>query len=232
MRGKTLGQLVSDLAIRAGLDPNPALYLAKAPQMRLALKDEQERLYDDFDWPFLRIHVDVPTSAGERYYDVPNGMNLERIERVEYKWADRWLPLERGITSENYNVYDSDADVRMEPAFRYDILDTGGSPQVEIWPIPLSDGNPIRYTGIRKLAPFLVDSDRADLDDQVLIGLVAAEMISNQKRADEVRQKALTRLHTLRGLVKQSDKGRFNMNGAQPTDQRFRTPLVAYVRNQ
>jgi hypothetical protein len=35
------------------------------------LRDTQERLYDEFDWPFLKVQRDKVLAAGQRYYDVP-----------------------------------------------------------------------------------------------------------------------------------------------------------------
>ena len=232
-RGTTLGALITMTRLEANLDPNPALSLNVMPKMRLRLQQEQERLYDEYDWPFLRIRVDLALAAGERYYDVPQGMNLERIEKVDYQWALKWFPLTRGISPEHYNTYNSDADVRVDPAFRWDIHDTGSGPQVEIWPIPVSNGNLVRFTGIRQLKPFLVDADTADLDDQVLAGFVAAEMLSDPRAAGEKRAKAVDRLKTLKGLSTHTRDNKFNMN-KQPTDDRQRrlAPLVAYVRNQ
>ena len=232
-RGTTLGQLLTMLRVEANLDPNPALSLNVDPRMRLRLRAEQERLYDDFAWPFMRIRVDRPTSAGERYYDVPPGMNLERIERVDVFWGTAWQPAERGITSDNYSFYNSDLGIRADPVLRWDIHDTGDGPQVELWPIPTVDGNLVRFTGIKALPDLLEDTDRAALDDQVLAMLVAAEFIKDKNASGEKRQKALTRLHTLRGLSTHTRANSFVLGGASPSDRpAYRPPLVAYVRNQ
>lgn len=231
-RGTTLGQLVNDLRIEVGLDPNPALSMNVDAQLRQKLRMEQERLYDEFDWPFLRITFDLPLQAGERYYDVPATLNLERIEKVDYQWAGKWYPVNRHIGTDQYNIYDSDADLRIEPAERWDVKDTGSGEQIEVWPIPPGDGNLLRFTGIRKLAPLLNDPDRADLDDQVLVLFAAAEQISDQKKAAEKRQKAVTRLHTLEGRVTHTRSNSFVLGGAPQPDERHRprSPLVAYVR--
>lgn len=230
-RGTTLGILLQELRLHAGMDPNPALSLNMVPLMRMRLREEQERLYDDFSWPFLRIMVDVPTQAGERYYDIPSEMNLERIELVEVKWGGKWTPLDRGVGSDQYNAYDSDLGLGVDPARRWDVTDTGAGPQIEIWPMPITDGLPLRFTGIRKLAPLQEDGDRADLDDQVIAMFVAAEFIDDEKKASEKRSKAVSRLHTLRGLVTRSRGNKFNMNREGGDSSAGRpAPLVAYVR--
>jgi hypothetical protein len=233
-RGSTLGQVIDDLRIEAGMDPNPALSLNMVPQMKRALKREQERLYDEFDWPFLRVRRDIPLQAGERYYDIPDDMNLERIEDVAHRWGDRWASLDRGITIEQYNIYDSDADIRAEPAIKWDVHDTGDGAQLEIWPVPVTTGIQLRVTGIRKLTPLLKDADRLDLDDQMITLYVASEMLAktNAKDAAIKQGKAIERFRTLTGRVIQTRKSTFNFNGPGRVDDRKHsgTPLVAYVR--
>jgi len=232
-RGTTLGQLVQDLRIEAGLDPNPALSLNVVPRLEQLIRREQERLYEQFDWPFLRITRDVTLQAGDRYYDIPNDMNLERIERVDYFWGDKWYGLERGIDVNDYNIHDSDADVRQEPAARWDVKDTGSGEQVEIWPIPVTNGRLVRFTGIRKLKPLITQADRADLDDMMIVLFAAAEYLGEGKPEAQIkRQKANDRMTTLKARVIQTTTSSFNFNSSPDHNRiRDRTPQVAYVRN-
>lgn len=236
-RGTTLGELVTQLLTKAKLDPNPALSKQILPQMKQDLREEQERLYDDFDWPFLKITADKTLEAGQRYYDVPENMNLERIQSVDIKWGGRWVPVHRGIGVEQYNHYDSDIDARADPVIRWDVKDTGAGAQIEVWPVPATDGGMLRFTGIRKLNPLIENSDIADLDDQVLVGYVAASMLAAKKddSAQFVIQKAKTRLETLQGRVTKTRRNTFVLGGAgdgmgDACGSRDRTPLVAYVR--
>ena len=230
-RGTTLGQLLTNTRAGANLDPNPALSQNLEPKMRLRLKEEQERLYDEFNWPFLRVRKDLVLAAGQRYYDAPDGLNFDRIEQVDYQWALKWQPLERGIHPSHYNTYNSDLDIRLDPAFRWDIHDTGDGAQIEIWPIPVTNGNIVRFTGIRNLAPLLDDADRADLDDQMLSMFVAAEFIQDATTAGEKRAKAVARYHTLKGNIVANRHNSFNFQSPrQGEDIRRKTPLVAYVR--
>jgi hypothetical protein len=235
-RGKSLGQLVVDTRVEARMDPDPALSKNMQPLIKQILRREQERLWEEFDWPFGRIREDIPLQAGERYYDVPATMDLDRIESVHVKWGDRWFELDRGIDPENYNFQDSDLDARAEPVLCWDIHDTGTGPQIEIWPIPPSDdAQTVRITGIRKVNDLVNDADVADLDDRMLSLFVAAELLaSKDQAAAQARQaKAIDRFNTLKGRSVQKSKGGFNLNGGAQTgeDNRRRTPLVAYVRN-
>lgn len=234
-RNNTLGQILTMTRIEAGLDPDPALSLNIRPLLVQLINREYSRLYEDFDWPFLRLFSDLLTSAGERYYDVPAEMDLDRIEQVDFYWGNRWFPLERGIGPINYNTYNSDLDVRVDPTFRWDIKFTGTTEQVELWPIPLSNGNKIRFTGIRKKAELLSDSDRCDLDDMTIALFAASEYLAGKDKeaAALKQQKAVDRLRMLRSRSIQTRNNSFNLNNQQKPDPRFatRSPLVAYVRN-
>jgi hypothetical protein len=234
-RGTTLGELVTQLRLKAKLGPDPSLSRNMEPRMQQDLRMEQERLYDDFDWPFLKITADKTISAGERYYDVPTTMNLERIIRVDIKWGSRWVPVERGISTDHYNQHDSDLDVRVDPVRRWDVKDTGSGEQIEVWPVPLTNGLALRFTGIRKLKPLVSLSDIADLDDQMIVGFAAAQMLASKGDADAqlVLQSAKARQTMLQGRVTKTRRNRFGLgtgglgDECAPTD---RTPLVAYVR--
>lgn len=233
-RGNTLGQVVQMARLEARLDPNPSLSINLTPVIEQIIRREQERLYEEFDWPFLRVNRPITTQAGQRYYDIPDDLHLERIERIDYFWGDKWYPLERGINVEDYNIHDSDADVREEPAIKWDVSDTGSEAQIEIWPIPVTDGREIRVTGIRKLTPLIVAGDRLDLDDMMISLFTAAELLAdrNKQQASVLQQKAVSRFNTVKGRVIQTKKNSFSF--ARPDPQmirRDRTPQVAYVRD-
>lgn len=236
-RGKSLGELIQQLRVAARYDPNPALSLNMVPLMQQTIVQTQERLYDEFDWPFLRVRRDKLLAAGQRYYDIPDDLNLERIQAVDVRFAGQWLPVERSISLDHYNRYDSDADARFDPACRWEVMDTGNGEQIEVWPIPLTDGAAMRFTGIRKLKPLVETSDRADLDDQLIVLYAAGELLGGAKNPEaQIKfSQASKRKATLQGRVTKTRNNTFVLGGGsgeEGTDYSHeRTPLVAYVRN-
>lgn len=233
-RGTTLAELTNKLRLAARYDPNPALSLSLIPLMEQSIRDTQERLYDEFDWPFLRIRSDKTLAAGQRYYDIPTGLNLERVTAVDVRYGDRWLPVERGIDLDHYNAIDSDADARDDPVLRWEVMDTGSGEQIEVWPIPLTDGAALRFTGIRKLRPLVSASDRADLDDQIIVLFAAGEIMGGSKNPEaQVKfQQGAKRLETLQGRVTKRRNNSFVLGGScDDSPSRERVPLVAYVRD-
>jgi hypothetical protein len=232
-RGTTLGELVSQLRLESRLDPSPALSLNMVPLMEQTLRRTQERLYDEFDWPFLKITRDVTMEAGSRYYDVPTDMNLERIHSIDYLWSGQWIPVHRGISVEQYNALDSDNDIRSDPIQRWDVGDTGDGQQVEVWPVPAANGNALRFTGIRKLKPLISQAQIADLDDQMIVLYAAAEMLGGAKNdlgALKLNM-ASARKKTLQGRVTKTRTNRFSLNGNnEDPNEGSRVPLVQYAR--
>lgn len=232
-RGVTLGELVTKLRIAARLDPNPALSKNVAPLMEQTLRDTQERLYDEFDWPFLKVQRDKELSAGERYYDVPTDMNLERIIAVDVRVGNEWRPVERGIPLDCYSAVDSDADDRRDPVERWDVIDTGSGEQLEVWPIPSTNGDALRISGIRKLKPLIVQSATADLDDQLIVLFSAAEMLAlKDKDAAKLKlQQGSKRLSTLEGRVTKKRANGFVLGGSDTERERPRRgPAIVAVQ--
>lgn len=234
-RGTSFGELMTKLRIAARYDPNPALSKNMEPLMRQTLQDTQERLYDEFDWPFLRVHRDKVLSAGQRFYDFPDDLNLERTIKVDVRHGSEWLPVERGITLDEYSLYDSEADVRCDPVLRWEVMDTGGGEQMEVWPLPATNNAQLRLTGIRKLKPLVEASDIADLDDQLIVAFAAGELLGGAKNpvAQVKFQQGARRLELLQGRSTKTRHNTFVLGGA-PSDrnmQRQRAPLVAYVRD-
>src|SRR3546814_695796 len=140
-RGTTLGELVEMLRLEVGQSSNPALGQNVRPALVHRLKKKQEELYDKYDWPFLRVRRDKIIAAGQRYYDLPDDLNLERVEKVEMFWGDFWHPLVRGITMDDYSIHNSDADERVDPVLNWDANVVGSGEQIEFWRSPLINGS-------------------------------------------------------------------------------------------
>ena len=114
-RGTSLGQLIEDLRAEVGHSLQPNLGKATRDVFVNMLVRTQRRLWEDYSWPFLRVRRDIEIQAGQRYYNVPDDLVFERIEKVETKHGDYWTKLIYGIGADQYNQHDSDRDVRSSP---------------------------------------------------------------------------------------------------------------------
>lgn len=231
-RGTQLLQLVEDLREEVGRATSVAVGNSDLPGLKQKLRRTQELLYDDYDWPFLRqIFPAKYLLAGERYYDFPTGLNLERVESVELWYSNMPRPIERGITAREYAIYNPEDDARSEPAMAWDVRWTGTKEQIEIWPLPVSNAQYLQFTGIRTLRPLIADSDVADLDDQVIVLFCAAEILARQgaKNAPMVLKLAQARLGTMRMRSKGATRTRRMGQGNTDSDRRI--PIVVHARS-
>lgn len=206
MRGTTLVKLLDDLRAEARLSLNPAHNAQNRSAQVKALQREQERLWEDFDWPHMRIYPQAQVQAGQRYYETPPNMNIERIERIEIFLDGAWCKLDPGIDAGHYSAWNSDLDARSWPPRRWQFNE---NEDIELWPIPNQNADPttmngfLRFIGIRDLNPLVADDDRADLDDIMLVGYCAAQMLaaSGAKDAKLKLDAANSRYARLRGRL-------------------------------
>lgn len=218
-RGTTLTNMVTMLRGRVGDTLDPAHGKNKLQIYRDLLRQEQERLYHDFDWPFLDGKYDVLMQAGQRYYDIP--VEPETIRAVEIKYGDSWVPLDYGISGAEYNLHDSDNDERSDPVMKWDyyIHPTNDAlidnEQFEVWPLPsTTDEVTIRFWGKRALPRFTQDADRAILDDLLIVLYAAAILTKDKQQSDKLFAEARDHYTRLKGRLKK--KKRFTLGGESP----------------
>lgn len=153
------------------------------------ISDKQKWLGGEYDWPFLEDRFDVAVPGNSRYIAFPTlddegdttAMNLERPYLVEVFWNNLWSKLDYGIGSEQFNYLNSDQPGQIQdPIQRWRWSQEG---KFEVWPMPSSQQT-IRFTGQRNLDTLSADSDTADLDDQLIVLAVAAELLARAKQKD------------------------------------------------
>lgn len=218
-RGVSLGQLLEDVRAEVGHSLQPNLGKASRDVLIGMIQRVQKRLWEDYSWPHLKVTRDIEIQAGQRYYDLPNDVVFERVERVETKHGDYWTKLHYGIGAAQYNQHDSDRGVRSSPIRRYDAYENN---QIEFWPIPENNSDAttgtdsIRIYGIRNLSPFIATSDLADLDDQLIVLYAAAEVLTRQKQSDAQNKLAQAQAHYQRLKARMSKTDTFVIGGGEP----------------
>lgn len=186
-RGKTLLSLLQQYRSEIRTSGNPAHNTGVRDSQIQLLQRTQEWLWEDYDWPHLRVRRDFSLQAGQRYYDTPSDMNIDRVEMLSVRYGEQWVPLHVGIDDTHFSTWDSDLDERSWPIERWQIYE---DEQIEVWPMPADDADAttlegtVRIVGIRNLAPLVADSDRADLDDRLIVMFAAAETLAAQGAPD------------------------------------------------
>ena len=180
-RNTTLVKLLDDLRAEARLSLNPGHNTDdRLPQIKL-LQKHQQRLWEDFRWPHLRVTRQLPLQIGQRYYSPPSDMIVDNIERIDIFRDSGWVEMRGGINPTLYSTYNSDLNERSWPPSHWDIYE---GEQIEIWPVPdqnadlTTNDGVIQFTGIRNLRPLVADSDTCDLDDTMLVAFAAADILA------------------------------------------------------
>ncbi|WPZ36706.1 hypothetical protein T8K17_11225 [Thalassobaculum sp. OXR-137] len=107
--GVALEQLVAELRAETLRATDPAQGLSEREGLVHALRRTQRVLYDSHEWRFLNADWRLPLRAGQRFYDVPSGLSIEKMNSVVVKWGENLVhPFERGVGFEEYNVHESE----------------------------------------------------------------------------------------------------------------------------
>lgn len=201
-RNVQLLSLLAKLRAETGRSQSISIGIDEADNFKEMLRRTQEELYEEWEWPHLRIQRSVSLNAGQRYYDLPSDLNFDKIEDVALQYNEVYQRMERGIDFTDYTAFDSNAATpeRSSPVLKWDIRHTGSTEQLEVWPIPNDDIQTIYFFGTKKLGDLIQDSDTADLDDRLIVLFTATEILAEQDsaRAQIVSEKANRRLLKLR----------------------------------
>lgn len=177
-RGTQLLELVTMLRDESGRDNSVAVGVDETSTLKQILRRVQNTLYEKHDWPHLRTVFDrIPLQAGERYYDFPDTLNFDRVEDVAVWDGALPRPITRGIGFDEYATYDSENDVRADPALRWDVRWRETKEQIEVWPVPASNNLSLQFIGIRKCRAMIENADVCDLDDHMIVLFAAAELL-------------------------------------------------------
>ena len=201
-RKTQLLSLIAQLRAETGRTQTVSVGIDEVENLKEMLRRVQEQLYDEYDWPHLRVQKTVALAAGQRYYDLPTGLNFDRIEDVRLEYNDVYQGIDRGIELEDYSIFNSNASTpeRSSPSLKWDIRYTGSTEQIEVWPIPNDNIQTLYFLGTQSLSDLIQESDRADLDDRLIVLYAAAEVLARQesKDAQAKLEQANNRLATLR----------------------------------
>jgi len=231
-RGTTLVRLLDLYRAECRLSLNPAHNSQSRDAQVNHLQRVQDWLWSDFDWPILTVERYLEVQNGQRYYDPPTDVRIDRVLSLAIKRDDAYFPMAAGIDDCHYAAFDSEKDERQWPPRRWKISE---QEQIEIWPIPDSDYSAtsqegrIKIRGVRNLKPLVEDGDRADLDDRLVVLFCAAEYLAGTgaKDAQLKQSQAMAHYGKLRGA--QTPRKKYGMfTGPQADRPVQRVPIAVY----
>lgn len=229
-RGETLQQLVSDLREELRRVNSPSAGPDDTATLRRTINHVYAVLYASHNWPHLLQWFDpITLNAGQKNYDVPSGLDFERITDVVVWWSGVPEPLERGITLADYASFNSDADERSSPALKWDVRFTGDREQLEIWPLPDSSTQTVQFVGIREIERLVNDNDVCRLDGELIVLYAAAELLpedSPDKKAKLQMAQERLRMAKIRGVSGAGKPVRLGLGGGGADDARMSRATV------
>lgn len=233
-RGRPLSELLNEFRGECKLSLNPANNSQTFDSDVLLLQNVQRSLYENFNWPHLRVRRDVAIQAGQRYFAPPADIHIDRIERIQFRYGIEWLDLTYGIGPAEFSMWDSDKNIASWPVERWQLFE---GEQIEVWPIPASNQDPVsldgtlRFIGIRDLKPMVAMSDLCELDSDLIVFTAAGERLTDSKspRANLVLKKANTLYAKRTGQLVKTDNFQMFRQGP-PSGKHLRgPPRVQYV---
>ncbi len=218
-RGTTLQELVRMVREETGQSTNAALGQNQVDALKQRIRRTQEVLWLEHYWPHMRVQRDITTQAGMRYYTPPSDLSLNhRIDTVSVFHNNQWIPVESHISLAHYNQVNPDANERRDPVQRWQLHE---GEQIELWPMPATDGVLVRISGTRNLRPLIADDDIADLDDQLIVLFMAAEVSARQKQEDAGAKLRIAQQHLTRLKGENSKLRRFTTGGRMIRDVQY-----------
>lgn len=183
MRRRQFVQLIYDLRAELERAVDPAAGVADIPILKRAIQRNYESLYDAYDWPHLTVTASVSLVADSRYYDFPSEIDYDKIDEIRLFWNDRPTDICRGISLDDMAVFDSDAEETSDPAQKWDVRFTGTREQMEVWPIPASSGDSIKFKGKKKFVQLIDEANLCLIDDHLVVLSSAIELLPEKSGA-------------------------------------------------
>lgn len=220
MRGKTLDNLIEAVRAECRLSTDNSRGLENREYLTQVIRRNYEVLWGEYDWPHLAVHREdcyITLQSGQRYYDLPANVDVETIKNAYTNFGNVWIPLTYGIDLSTYNLINSEADFRADPVSRWMIRDEN---QIEVWPIPASNGNKVGISAKRAFVPLTAGSDRVELDDILIILFTSAEILAANKAEDAKKKEQMASARLLKLRARINSHSRVIVGGVDPLNNR------------
>lgn len=167
----------SDVSV--GVDDNDSL--------KRVINSVYRSLIDDYDWGHLRtVFPKLPMVAGQQVYDYQTGFDPDSVEQAVVWTGASNYPIKRRIQLADYSFLDPASDQRSDPPLEWDVKfnPSTGQSQLEFWPIPASAAYSAQFTGTYNPPKLVNNTDVCLLDDELVIGFSAAQLLEAQDSKD------------------------------------------------
>lgn len=241
-RNVTLSKLLNDVRAKARLSLSTSANNQVRDRQVIVIQQVQQWLYDEHDWPHLRVERFIDLQEGQRFYDPADTMDsegnaksdliIDNVDSIQVRYGDTWIPLAPSIGATQYNEFSSELDQRSWPVQNWKVYE---GEQIEVWPVPdqnatIGTGSlegRLKIIGIRNLNDLVEDDDRCDLDSDIIVNLAAAQLTDDKALAQLYNDYATRRLNRLVGKLVKADS--YKLFGIGRPDNRRRPRRMAAV---
>lgn len=180
--GIALSVIRNEVLIEAGYSTEPGHSAYSKERIDQLINRYERRLALDpsLDWPALKFEQEVTVSANTQFANLPADITFTMIESAHVRFGDDWLPIYHGIEMQHRSIYNSTQ--RAEPIMRWEIQHPGNV-SFEVWPIP-STAQTLRFSGQKSFGAMSDDTDTCVVDADVLVMLVAAQILGRDRKED------------------------------------------------
>lgn len=188
--GTLLSELLLMLKAEIGSSMTANVAVADDTVLKRLLSNKQKALVHEYDFP--NLETKATQSIAARYGTFPTTVSRDRPFHVQVKWNGLWVDIteDYGIDEEQFTQYDSDDGDTGDPIRRWQFNNDGSvTPasltvdRYEVWPVPAT-AQSIRFVGTMVLPPLSADTDKAVLDDMMLVLFVAADRLMRYDQKD------------------------------------------------
>ena len=225
--GTQFSALVDMLREEAGLSTNVGVGVDATPGLQRHINRAYAILLAKEDWPHLRyVPPRISLQEGERFYDLDEFLEPTSVSEIDLFRGNVSTPVDRGISAEQYTIFDSENDARSSPVMRWDFRHTGTAAQIEVWPTPADNEQSLMMVGRRKVPRLINDTDLCQLDDDLVVLAAAVRILKRQGSADADDAVSEFQSHLASIKANRGPSLRVTMGGSDDRQTRSRVTLA------
>ena len=180
MRNDTLINLRLSLKGECGINLDSGVAMSEDKRYNVKLANMQQWLWSQHQWPFLYGHEDIAIVPGQRFYNFPTTISMDYPTTAEVEWDTIWTDVTYGIKGPQYEVVNPELNQTLDPVARWQNY---SQTQFEVWPPPTT-AQKLRFWGTQNLTPLVADTDKALLDNLLIVLFTGAELLARSKQRD------------------------------------------------
>lgn len=166
--------------IEAGLSTQPGHSTGAIARFNQMINRVERSMLIENEWPSLHFEERVTVPADAQYVDLPVNITFTMIDSVHVAYGSEWYRVTHGIGARERTVYNETQ--RAIPISRYEV--SANQPgRIEVWPIGGSVQT-LMFEGTRTVGAMREETDVCALDADVIVLLVAAEVLGRENKAD------------------------------------------------